>query len=1432
MSKILIFQTPDTDGEERKILGTTNEKSIIYENLINKLRNIIDEYHFKQFISMETQVLKSEKTVSRGIPPILAKELIKYIKPLIVEIPENAYKKEIPSKMKKKNVEEKIKLDKWHLSLQNEYPIHGILYPITAAHEKKYEKLKFKNIIIPQNTPFKIVGFALPNDLGAPMLDTSIFINSFTDDIAISNYNILQETGSYRLNSISNSKNAREDLYIQQFDVFEHTRTNYKPELDIEFLNKKKKTNASNRISMRGVQSDDRLRAVVFKNDDDALIKMNIILDELNRVRSYYIKNYASVFKTIEFNPLKKLDMFKRKKIIISVDKSPVSDKLLSMINEILPGETITNTKDSIYFALKNKGFLEMFNKLKILGTGNSKVQQEYHIAKLRSEIDKILEYQNRIRTSYLLELLKKQAITANKFGSDRKYTDLKSNDRTAVNNEYNKIIEEERASLEDQSSKKKEEIKSREMAIRQFYNAFNSLKKQQSLKEALVGLKNVGISTDVSTLKYGLCIHNLVKAKMIIAGDRDKQIKDHIISKYTHIDHTKGAQSDLAAGIGLDISSDYYCNICGEKVYINIVEDSIKFVRGQLIVSEKEYDALGDLIYKEVSYTIRGVVRFKTDTDTRPIVKSLATVLRPEIGIIESRLLKIRTNIGDDIRDLITLYINIYTYALISRMIFLSPGNITFAQRPKYKPKPDTSGFKSNAEYKQKMVSAPQAEGKKPKIKKIGKGGYKKIGKNFSWTPSSNTSSDDEQFSKFTKGGKADIKNRLQNIIASAYQLLISTKINNIKKIVTIKLENILPFLLKAYKWVCDLDIVNSDADYVGSTGSKGDIVDNAINSPIYKYLYHMRHVLHGTDKEDLNTILGRSLVTIEKNIQEKDVFNNVPQVTEEQFANYVKKSFSNLTTELYTKLIIKIMYNSYKNTMDYISTDKYKESLVPLSSVLSDHYKSWDDILDMQTSIIYMNMISKYMPIYLPNYYKFKDRFEYDPSLKMIDISKLYRKNGYLHKWDIYVFKKNQGSATKEINVKELNNMLKNNQNFHKDYKLLDRKDSETGEYLSKIRDYSSEIKKNIKKMEILENFFEYFENRCPETGLHIADDNKKCTKCGMVLTFKWKKSSSSFSNERDKYYKKYSYIFDKQIKERDEVTKKGLQEIEKEKDIALKSNLFKDIENKKDPKLFRLNEAKILDWSRKSKISFNVLINLGLSERFKFEKIEKGEINPLKSEDVIMDDMGNRTLKLDGYYNNIIYQYYLIKGYTSSYDLPHELNELIDKLSSSKGLQASMKEIYNPEYHAKFTYFLHINKNPHDINNFILNQLANILLNIVSSTEKTKFSTFGLDLFKFFTNEIINREKLFSKPDPFKYKIDKRAELGNDYASDSSNIDSSAGDFISTDEFRSSTQSGTDTDVLEKEDNPVDTLENFAFEESDITERNDGGDDDPNE
>jgi hypothetical protein len=172
-----------------------------------------------------------------------------------------------------------------------------------------------------------------------------------------------------------------------------------------------------------------------------------------------------------------------------------------------------------------------------------------------------------------------------------------------------------------------------------------------------------------------------------------------------------------------------------------------------------------------------------------------------------------------------------------------------------------------------------------------------------------------------------------------------------------------------------------------------------------------------------------------------------------------------------------------------------------------------------------------------------------------------------------------------------------------------------------------------------------------------------------------------------------------------------------------------------------------------------------------------------------------------------------------------LTPELSEFVEKQSKIEIFQKEMIDIYNPLYHSRLIYYMHSNHNPKKVNNFILNIISSTLIFILNKIKITKFAN---NLFKYFTNEIIKNEKLFSKPDSFKYKIDKRDEYGDNYISDSSNLDSNSSDYISKDEYMSISESTSGSDVLYSESTKAISGDKFSFENSDIIDRNTGDDD----
>ena len=597
MSKILIFQSPEIIKESIDI----DEKKVIFNNLKNELQNKIEDYHFNHFQNLENEYLFSNKNISKGISSLLAKELIKYLTPLVIEIPESSHKKGLSQnifknvRMIRTQEKNKIKKDytgKWFISLQNEFDFSAILFPI--IDNKRNENIKYKKIQIPKNTIYRMIGFVLPDFLGVSYLDSSIFIKSIIDDISISNYNNLKKTGSFKKYSTSTTNYSNNNIvFIQQFDGFEHIKNN---------------------ISKLNINKIEKFNYIKFNNDKDALNGMNLILNEIKRIQLYYIDNYISIFKTLEFDPLQNLNIYIKKKEKDNYkSKNNISNKnnifnknTLEIIKKLIPNELIglednkssIKVKDYIYNSLKSNELLELYDKISILGIKDEKIQQEINDFLNKNEINKILEIQKKIRDNYLIKLIKKQALTINKFGKDNIYDNLSKNKKNIIDKEYNILIKQEKI------KEKNNIIKIKYKLISKFYNSFNTIYPRISLKNSLSELKKNGFNIDKSSLNYGLCEHNLTKAKLIIKGDSFKKIRDFMINKYTQ-----------------ETNNDFYCNICGERIYINYVDRDMEFIKSKIIIMHED-DTLGDLIFKEVSNIIRNYVRFKVEMNIFPIIK------------------------------------------------------------------------------------------------------------------------------------------------------------------------------------------------------------------------------------------------------------------------------------------------------------------------------------------------------------------------------------------------------------------------------------------------------------------------------------------------------------------------------------------------------------------------------------------------------------------------------------------------------------------------------------------------------------------------------------------------------------------------------------------------------------------------------------------
>lgn len=139
------------------------------------------------------------------------------------------------------------------------------------------------------------------------------------------------------------------------------------------------------------------------------------------------------------------------------------------------------------------------------------------------------------------------------------------------------------------------------------------------------------------------------------------KNDKETLLS-YT--DHTNSDQTS------------YYCKICGDLLIKNIMISVNKDLGygGGII-----HDPLTQSIYNNVVSIVRLYVKFHKHTDSDLIVRTVVDTITPYIRSEEIRLQQVKTNTSTKIDMTIYMYITIYTYATIIKLISVYPDMISF---------------------------------------------------------------------------------------------------------------------------------------------------------------------------------------------------------------------------------------------------------------------------------------------------------------------------------------------------------------------------------------------------------------------------------------------------------------------------------------------------------------------------------------------------------------------------------------------------------------------------------------------------------------------------------------------------------------------------------------------------------------------------------
>ena len=336
---------------------------------------------------------------------------------------------------------------------------------------------------------------------------------------------------------------------------------------------------------------------------------------------------------------------------------------------------------------------------------------------------------------------------------------------------------------------------------------------------------------------------------------------------------------------------------------------------------------------------------------------------------------------------------------------------------------------------------------------------------------------------------------------------------------------------------------------------------------------------------------------------------------------------------------------------------------------------------------------------------------------------VSMLYDVDGKLLKWDRIITNKGEFDIGKLGDFKESADYEK--------LQILDYVCSRTGTRKSKINE--AEVLKELKTIDELESFFNYYTFKCPVGDIHkwSTKDDNICEKCKIHADY--------FANKDKGFYNKWENVYKK----------------DREKDVTKSGNFHhiynKPIPAKQKPLEYNLQSNAINKIANFANIDINLLANLGLTESYSFDDIINKKINPIESE----TEFTNRALKLIDYYDMVIRLNNQLK-FNKSRKLEPGLQEISD--SAAKTDASDFRDI---PVVAELKYDIN-NITPISLCNYVLTTLFDELIRLASTNNKYKnvMNAFV----KLVISRIIESEKLYSKYSLAKLKEAKTAAVDN--------------------------------------------------------------------
>lgn len=587
--------------------------------------------------------------------------------------------------------------------------------------------------------------------------------------------------------------------------------------------------------------------------------------------------------------------------------------------------------------------------------------------------------------------------------------------------------------------------------------------------------------------------------------------------------------------------------------------------------------------------------------------------------------------------------------------------------------------------------------------------------------------------FKNFTVGSK----NPVVDMIKHSIDIIMSTRNIVIREIPGMTVDVIKNTLIDAYKMM-----QASGGREIVIANESEELLTTILLDPVYKYNYNMwvvDDIVAGRKPpgkngmvDRLDFILGANIAKLEKTADIYATAKIPPSckklaamaVTDTNMYDvYTAKSFElfmhNISTRLYAeKLYVDI--SAGKGVTKGVKSLDY-DITIEINKVHADAHAEWAKLEVLEHKLINRRRLQ------ISHAYKFlKVANTLQWKSPQTQLGRIYDEDGILHKWSIFIIDGKEITDADLIALRESGKPIGT---------ITDRKCIGCGILKSDVALIDdAKIRESLYMLRTIDNFFRFYENRCPVGNLHQME-GLQCTKCGLAGT--------GDSVAASAFYRKYK---DNYVRDRLE-----LSIVDVKQSVSFVAAPATEYAQLYATWTFNFNI--VLDLAHKTKVNQRVITAMGAVEKQDYADIQSGEYIPSETD----ERWATRVFVINSHIKNFITEYNQIRFFYRLNKPSMDLSALVDSSGISKHaiseLEKQLPDVYK-DYNARFEWFSR-NKKPREIVDFGIQSFCEMCLEIYSD-QNPKTEKLRHDFTNYIVKKILRSEELLTKPGQFNWAL----------------------------------------------------------------------------